>query len=187
MKLTAMAAMLLLAAGGVMAEDNATDFNAAGWRLGGSVSYAKYDTDDGTVHDGGAGFKGFATYRLNQWIGFEGSFFVSPEFDADLTPNVAGGETETTYQGITFYGIGFLPSPVERMDFYLKGGYFNFFDLTVKTDNVTTDTGSDDGLALGIGTAIDAGDNIGIRVEAHWYDTTGADLWTIDIGAEYRF
>jgi opacity protein-like surface antigen len=83
--------------------------------------------------------------------------------------------------------IGYLPLPGDRVDLFLKAGYFNFFDVNLKVDGVTSDTGSDDGLALGGGLSVGATDQIGLRVEFDWYDVSGADLYTIDIGIEYRF
>jgi len=182
MKQTAIAVLLLL----VTCSANA-DNEAAEWRIGGSLVYSDYQRNDGLVEDSGAGFKAHAQYRFNSWIGVEGGFFVSPEFKDDSTPVASGGETETTYQGVTLHGIAYIPSPVEAMDFYVKGGYFNFFDVNLKVDGVTPDTGNEDGLAFGLGTSVQAADNIGLRVEFDWYDVSDADLWTIGVGAEYRF
>ncbi|MDP6416966.1 MAG: hypothetical protein QGG54_18320, partial [Gammaproteobacteria bacterium] len=106
MKLTAMAAMLLLFTGSVIADDNAHK-----WSVGGSLSYSDYETDEGSISDGAAGFKAHAQYRLKTWASLEGAFYISPDFKGDLTPDKAGGETETSFQGITFHGIAYLPSP----------------------------------------------------------------------------
>ncbi|MFQ5635059.1 MAG: porin family protein [Gammaproteobacteria bacterium] len=182
MKYTAMAAMLLMFACGALADDE-----TAGWRVGGSLSFSDFERDDRVISDGGTGFKGFAQYRFNSWFGVEGDFYVSPEFQGDAALVSAGGEVETSYRGVSLNAIGYLPSPVERMDFYLKGGYFKFFDVNLAVDGANVDSGSEDGLALGIGTSIEARDNLGVRIEFDWYDVSGAELWTIDIGAEYRF
>ena len=160
---------------------------AAKWRVGASLSYSDYETSDVSVSDSGMGIKAHAQYLFNEWLGVEGAFYVSPEFKDIQDINVAGGETETTYQGVTLHAVGYLPSFSERIDLFLKGGYFNFYDVNLKVDGATADSGSDDGLALGFGTSFDAGNDIGVRVEFDWYDTSGAELWTIGIGAEYRF
>jgi len=184
MKLTAMAALLLLIAGSAFADENFEK-----WRVGGSVVYTDYEAvyPAGRVNTGETGFKAHAQFRPNAWLGVEMAYFLGPDLKGDLKPLQAGGESDSTYKGLTLHAIGYLPSPVERMDFFLKGGYYNF-DVNLKVDNVVTDSGSTDGLALGLGTAIDAADNLGIRVEFDWYDISGnVDMWTIGIGAEYRF
>jgi hypothetical protein len=184
MKLTAIAAMLLLVAGNATADDE-----LAKWRVGASLTYDDYEGEfaEGTVSDGGTGFKAYAQYRASSWLGLEGAFYVSPEFKDDFTPNDQGGEVEVSYQGFTFEAIGYLPSFSERMDFFVKAGYFNFYDFTAEVVDGSSSSGGADGLALGLGTAIDAGENLGIRLEFDWYDTPDAELWSIGIGAEYRF
>ncbi len=175
--------MLLFVACGVNADNN----EAAEWRVGGSLAYSEYERDDSLVDDSTTGFKVHAQYRFNSWIGVEGAYFDSPEFKGDATPLVSGGETETSFLGVIVDGIVYLPSPAERMDLFLKAGYFSFFDAKVTTDGVETDSGSEDGLTFGVGSAFQATDEIGIRVEFDWYGVSQADLWTIGIGAEYRF
>jgi opacity protein-like surface antigen len=182
MKNSAIAALLLLVACNASAADD-----AAQWRIGASMSYADYKTDDSSVDDDGTGFEFFSQYRMNSWLGVEGAFYVSPDFNGDSDLNAAGGETETTYQGVTLNAIGYLPLPVEQIDFFVKAGYFNFFDVNLKVDGVTSDTGSDDGLMLGGGISVGATDHIGLRVEYDWYDLSGAEFYTVDIGVEYRF
>ena len=184
MKLTAIAAMLLLVTGNAIADEEFTT-----WRVGASLTYDDYQGEfaEGTVNDGGSGFKAFAQYRPSSWLGLEGGFYVSPEFKGDFTPDKAGGEVEVSYQGFTFHAIGYLPSFSERMDFFVKGGYFNFYDFTAEVVDGSSSSGGADGLALGLGSSIDAGENLGIRLEFDWYDTPDADLWSIGIGAEYRF
>lgn len=163
------------------------DEKFAEWRLGGSLVYSDYQRDDGVIEDAGTGFKIFAEYRFNRWFAVEGNFFSSPDFEGDADPVAAGGEAETSMQGAILSGIAFLPSPVERIDFFAKAGYFNFFDLNLKVDGNATDTGSADGLTLGAGLAVRATESIGIRLEFDWYDLPGAELWTVGLGAEYRF
>ena len=182
MKLAAIAVLGLLFAANATADDELQK-----WRIGASLSYSDYETNDGSVSDSGMGIKAHAQYLINEWLGVEGAFYVSPEFKGIEDINVSGGETETTYQGVTLHAAGYLPSPSERIDLFLKGGYFNFYDVNLKVDGSSVDSGSDDGLTLGFGTAFDAGNDIGVRVEFDWYDTSGADLWSIGIGAEYRF
>jgi len=174
--------MLLLVACGANADNEDAE-----WRLGGTLAYSDYERDDGFVSDSGVGFKIFQQYRFNSWFGIEGAFYDSPVFKGDFTPNTAGGESETTFQGVTLDGILYLPLQVEKIDFFLKGGYFYFFNTELKVDGIKTDTSREDGYTFGGGVAFQAADKVGLRVEYDWYHVSGADLWTIGIGAEYRF
>jgi opacity protein-like surface antigen len=182
MRQTAIAAILLMLAGASNAADDVTQ-----WRIGGSVDYSDYERDDGQIKDSGTGFKFFAQYRFNSWFGAEGAFYVSPDFSGDVTPLSGGGETDTSYQGLTLHGVGYVPFPGDRFDVFLKAGYYNFFDVKLQIDGQTTDTSSEDGLALGIGSSVQATDKVGVRVEVDWYDVGGAELWTVGLGLEYRF
>ena len=180
MKQTAIAVMLLMVACTANAETEASQ-----WRVGGSLSYSEYERDDGEVDDSGIGFKVHGQYRLNSWAGIEGAYYISPDFKGNTT-QTSGGETETSYKGITVDGIVYLPAPIEEMDIFLKGGYFNF-DSELEGDSGIVGSGSEDGPKLGLGAGILTDNDIGIRVDFDWYDTSGAELWTIGIGAEYRF
>jgi len=182
MKKTANAALLLLVACSASAADDAAE-----WRIGASLGYSNYERSDGLIDNDGVSAEFFAQYRFNSWFGAEGAYYVSPEFTGDADPIAAGGETETSFQGISLSAIGYLPLPGDRIDFFLKAGYFSFFDVNLKVDGATVDTGSDSGLALGGGFSVGATDNIGLRVEVDWYDVAGAELYTVDIGVEYRF
>ncbi len=182
MKQTAIAAIFLMLA----CVANAAD-DAAQWRIGGSIDYSDYERDDKLISDTGSGFKLFAQYRFNSWFGTEGAYYVSPDFSGDVTPLSGGGETDTSYQGLMLHGIGYVPLPGDRLDVFLKAGYYNFFDVKLQIDGQTTDTSSEDGLALGIGTSLQATDHLGVRLEGDWYDIGGAELWSVGLGLEYRF
>ncbi|HJP39379.1 MAG TPA: porin family protein [Gammaproteobacteria bacterium] len=179
MKQTALAVMLLLAAGTANADNEASK-----WLVGGSLSYSEYERDDGIVDDGGVGFKVHAQYRVNSWAGIEGAYYISPDFKGNAS--TGNTESETSLEGLTLDAIVYLPSPVEEMEFFLKGGYFNF-DVDLQESGSTLDSGSEDGLKLGLGAAIRTGDNIDVRAEFDWYDTSSVELRTISIGVAYHF
>ena len=182
MKRTAIAAIFLL----IACVANA-DNEAAGWRVGGALAYGDFKRDDGLIDDTSVGFKIFAQYRFNTWLGAEGAYYNSSDFSQDTTPQAVGGEADTAFKGFSFNAIGYVPLPGDRFDLFLKAGYFDFTNVKLKVDGITTETGSEDGLTLGFGAAIRATDVIGIRVEFDWYDVNAADLWTFNMGAEYRF
>lgn len=182
MKRTAIAAIFFLVTCVASADDE-----LAGWRVGGALAYGDFERDDGSIGDSTAGFKLFAQYRFNAWLGAEGAYYNSSEFSDDLTPQQTGGEVETSYKGFSINAIGYVPLPGDRFDLFLKGGYVDFTNVKLKIDGADVSTRSEDGLTVGLGTSLQATDEIGVRLEFDWYDTTAADLWSINLGAEYRF
>jgi opacity protein-like surface antigen len=163
------------------------DNEATGWRIGGALAYGDYERSDGSIDDTAVGFKLFAQYRFSAWLGAEGAYYNSSEFSDDLTPGATGGETDTSYKGFSINGIGYIPSPGDRFDLFVKAGYVDFTNVKLKVDGVDVNTRTEDGFTLGFGASVLATDVIGIRAEFDWYDTTAADLWTFNLGAEYRF
>lgn len=182
MKKIAAAAILFTISGAVCADND-----AAGWRIGGALSYGDFERSDGSISDTSTGFKLFGQYRFNSLLGAEGAYYNSSDFSDDVTPNSPGGEVDTSYKGWSISAVGYVPLPGDRFDLFLKGGYVDFTNVKLKMDGVDLITRSEDGLTLGFGGAIKATDVVGIRIELDWYDTTGADLWTFNLGAEYRF
>ncbi len=182
MKRTAIAAILFLTAGIATAQSD-----AAGWRIGAALAYGEFERTDGLIDDSSVGFKLFAQYRFNSWIGAEGAYYNSSDFSGDTTPGAVGGEADTSYKGWSLSGVGYIPLPGDRLDLFLKAGYVDFTNIKLKIDGVELNSRSEDGLTLGLGASILATDVIGIRAEFDWYDTNGADLWTFNLGAEYRF
>jgi opacity protein-like surface antigen len=163
------------------------DNEAAGWRIGGALAYADFKRNDGLIDDSSVGFKIFAQYRFNSWLGAEGAYYNSSDFSGDTTPGAGGGEADTSYKGFSIDAIGYIPLPGDRFDLFLKAGYVDFTNVTLKIDGADVNTGTEDGLTLGFGASVRATDVIGIRVEFDWYDTNAADLWSMNLGAEYRF
>lgn len=182
MKKTAVAAFIFMIASAASADNE-----SAGWRIGGALAYGDYALSDGSISDTSVGFKLFGQYRFNSLLGAEGAYYNSAEFSDDLTPNSPGGEADTSYKGWSLSGVGYVPLPGERFDLFLKAGYVDFTNVKLKIDGADFSTRSEDGLTLGLGAAIEATEILGIRLEFDWYDTTGADLWSLNLGAEYRF
>ncbi|MDH3511189.1 MAG: porin family protein [Gammaproteobacteria bacterium] len=182
MKRTAIAAIFFL----IACVANA-DNESAGWRIGGALAYADFERSDGSIDDTSVGFKMFAQYRFNSWLGAEGAYYNSSDFSDDLTPQATGGEAKTSYKGFSINGIGYIPLPGDRIDLFLKAGYVDFTNVKLQVDGVDVNTRTEDGLTLGFGASVLATDVIGIRAEFDWYDTNAADLWSFNLGAEYRF
>jgi opacity protein-like surface antigen len=182
MKFSVIVAILFLTAGIATAESN-----APGWRVGAALAYGEFDRNDGLIDDSTVGFKLFGQYRFNSWIGAEGAYYNSSDFSGDTTPGAVGGEADTSYKGWSLSGVGYIPLPGDRLDLFLKAGYVDFTNIKLKIDGVELNSRSEDGLTLGLGASVRATDRIGIRVEFDWYDVNTADLWSFNLGAEYRF
>ena len=182
MKRIAIAAILFLITGAAIAEND-----DAGWRIGGALAYSEFDSSDGLIDDSSVGFKLFAGYRFNAWLGAEGAYYNSSDFSGDATPGAGGGEVDKSYKGFSISGVGYMPLPGDRVDLFLKAGYVDFTNVKLKLDGVDVSTSTEDGLTLGIGASVLATDVIGLRAEFDWYDTNAADLWSFNLGAEYRF
>jgi hypothetical protein len=179
---TAIAAILFLMACIATAEDD-----DAAWKIGGALAYSEFERSDGLIDDSSVGFKLFAGYRFNAWLGAEGAYYNSSDFSGDTTPGAGGGEADKSYKGFSISGVGYIPLPGDRVDLFLKAGYVDFTNVKLKLDGVEVSTSTEDGLTLGIGTSVLATDVIGIRAELDWYDTNAADLWSFSLGVEYRF
>ena len=182
MKRTAIAAIFFL-----MACVANADNDDAGWRIGGALAYSEFDRSDGLIDDSTTGFKLFAGYRFNSWLGAEGAYYNSADFSGDLTPGAGGGEADISYKGFSISGVGYIPLPGERVDLFVRAGYVDFTNVKLKIDGADVNTRTEDGLTLGLGTSLLVTDAIGIRLEFDWYDTNAADLWSFNLGAEYRF
>lgn len=182
MKRTAIAALFFL-----MACVAHADNEAAGWRVGGGLAYGDFKRDDGLIDDSTMGYKLFAQYRFNSWIGAEGAYYDSGDFSGDTTFGAEGGEADIFYHGFSIDAIGYIPVPSDRVDLFLKAGYVAFTNVELTVDGNDAGSTDEDGLTYGLGISIRATDKVGIRVEFDWYDTNAAELWSINIGAEYRF
>ncbi len=182
MKRTAIAAILLLIAFSAQAEEN----EAAQWRVGASASFADFERDDGLISDSSVGFKLNAQYKFNRWFGVEGGYYVSADFSQDLTPNDPGGNTDQSFKGVSLHAIGYIPLSSDDIELFVKVGYYDF-DIELAQEGTISQTGSDDGLAVGFGTSIYVHDQLSVRTEFDWYGTQDSALWAVSLGVEYRF
>jgi len=182
MKRTAIATILLLIAFSAQAAEDGT----AQWRIGASSSFADFERDDGLISDSSVGFKLNAQYKFNRWFGVEGGYYVSADFSQDLTPSEPGGNADQSFKGISLHAIGYIPIGSDDFELYVKAGYYDF-DIELVQENAITQTGSDDGLAVGFGASFYVSDQLGVRTEIDWYDTQDSALWAVSLGVEYRF
>lgn len=168
-----------------LASDVFADEPAPGVLIGGSAVTAGLDRDDSTIDDSGIGFKLFGQYRLNSWLGLEGSYYNSGEFESNAT-SAGGNRFELLYEGFRIDAVGYIPLPWEQVEFFLRAGHF-FFDVESKVNGSSTGTGGDNGVVLGTGIAVQVTDHLHFRTAVDWYDADLADLASIELGLEYRF
>jgi OOP family OmpA-OmpF porin len=156
------------------------------WNAGIAASFGEYSFDSAQLDDSSAGFKLFAGYRVNQWLGLEGGYLNFGDFDEDLDPPNPGGSATADIDG--FSGSVLLYAPVENEDFeiYGKAGYY-FFDQEVVVDDSVAASNSPDGILLGAGGRLFVSEQFAVRGEAEWFDIDDGSLWTLNIGFEYLF
>jgi len=183
MKRTTMVA-ICLALAFIASNASAQDDTKAGWQIGASVVTGLLKRDDDLIDNNAFGFRIFTQYRFNKWFGIEGSYYNSDDFSKDAIK--PGEPLDVLYRGPQIEGILYIPSPMEELDIFVKGGYFDFsVSSTIGGDN--SSSGSDTGAVFGAGVALKITERMSFRTALDWYDVTDAELWTVDLGLEYHF
>lgn len=156
-----------------------------GWLVGISGMLTSYDIDGTNFDDDAVGGKLSVQYRINKYIGIEGSWLESGNFSADLEPTSPGGGTDVDVGGMSIHAIAYLPFGSEDIQLYGKGGIYDV------NQNLDTDTGSSsrsaNGMTFGAGTQIAVSSNFSLRLEGDWFDLDGGDFWTVSLGVNYHF
>ncbi|MCC5794284.1 MAG: porin family protein [Chromatiales bacterium] len=181
--------ILMAAVLGVSAVTLAHADTHKGWSIGAAAVFADFNDDENFFDDSSVGFKLSAGYRFNKYFGLEGAYVNTGDFSGAVPEELGelvSGNVELSFRGFTAHAVGFIPVPVEDLQPFIRVGYFDFSrDIS---DSVTTlGLGSNDGLAVGVGTFIRISDDFDIRAEFDWYDAQDADLWSINLGLQYRF
>ena len=165
--------------------DNQTD-NKAGWNLGIAAAFGQYQFDSNQLDDSSVGFKLFAGYRFNQWLGLEGAYHNFGDFQEDTTPAVPGGNAIAQIDGFSASALFFLPFGGEDFELFGKAGFYSF-NQNVFVDNATVGSNSPDSLHLGAGARFFISDQLAVRSEADWFYVDKGDLWSLNLGFEYQF
>lgn len=176
-------AILLLALFALAA--NAQDEQRSGWRIGAGAAFTEFSTDDDNFDDSQVGFNLSAAYRFNNWIGIEGGYFNSSDFEARFPPGFTPTQASIAYQGFYVAGLGYL-SLGDEIDLYAKLGFFDF-DSQLSTDGGVDSSARTDGPLGGVGAIIHVSDSVGIKAEFDYFDIDEAELWTVILGIEYMF
>jgi OOP family OmpA-OmpF porin len=173
-------AALVLAAFGVQADDNAK------WRVGGGAAFSDFEDDTGVIDDNQVGFALFGQYQFNQWIGVEGGYLNTGDFEGRLGSGASQEKLELSFRGFQIAGVIYAPIGQDDIDLYGKVGFFDF-DVDLSSDGTISDSGHQDGAYAGAGAVVNIAEQWGIRAEFDWYDAEDADFWTAIIGVEYQF
>jgi hypothetical protein len=174
-------ALMLVVSGAYAAEsDN------AGWRIGFGAAFSEFSTDDNLIDDSQVGFNLSGGYRFNDWLGIEGGYLNTSDFEARLPAGSSPATASIAYQGFYIAGVGYIPIPSDEIDLYLKAGFYDF------NSQLTTDGGVDssarvDGAMVGGGAILHISDQFGIKAEFDYFDVDQADLWSVILGLEYSF
>ncbi|MCL4792712.1 MAG: outer membrane beta-barrel protein [Gammaproteobacteria bacterium] len=156
-----------------------------GLLVGVSGMLTSYEIDGDVFDDEAVGGKLSVQYRINRYIGIEGSWLDSGNFSEDTNPAGPGGGVDVDLHGITIQAIGYLPMPSEDIQVYGKGGIYDF-DQNLDTDSGSSSRGAD-GLTFGAGAQIAVSSKVSLRLEGDWFDLDGGDFWTVSLGVNWHF
>jgi opacity protein-like surface antigen len=161
------------------------------WYLGGAVVFSNVQFDDEAIDDDAVGGKLTLGYQANEWFGVEGSWLNSGDFEDDQTPADNGGDASLDLSGFIVDAVAYAPFGTEDVRFFGKAGFYRFRQSLDVTDDVGVVSQSSarniDGLTLGAGLRVRIAERVDIRAEGEWFDLDGADLWSLSLGADYRF
>ncbi len=169
------------------------DINAS--RFADGLADAGYSVSDVSVDDNSTGWKVFAGYMFNEYVGVQGSYVDLGELESEFTASVPPDEIDallaTGAELLPGRGEGFLADlllqyPVsERVSLYLTLGIF-FADPDVSQTVVSGGTGTatrsddDNDFAGSIGVKYSASDSFDLKVGYESYEIDGD---SIDVGA----
>jgi len=186
MKRIVFAAMVLgLVAVSAQAQDQATN-DAAKWRVGGGAAFGDFEGDGNIIDDNQVGFALFGQYQFNKWVGVEGGYLNTGDFEGRIGTGSSREKLDLSFRGFHIAGVVYAPIGQEDIDLYAKVGFYDF-DTDVSSNGAITDSGHQDGAMAGAGAVVNIAENWGIRAEFDWFDVEDADFWTAILGVEYHF
>ncbi|MEZ5563651.1 MAG: outer membrane beta-barrel protein [Gammaproteobacteria bacterium] len=170
------------------------DMNAPGWRAGIAASFANFKGDDvpapelgdGFIDDNSVGFKAYAQYKINDWFGLEGAYHNTGEFEDKSKSLDLPGKLNLSFSGFSAQGLLYVPSPSEDVQLYVKAGFYDFDD-ELDQNSSTISSSSESGLVGGAGAVIEFSENLGIRADVDWFDAEVGNLFSVNLGIQYRF
>ncbi|WKZ11848.1 MAG: OmpA family protein [Gammaproteobacteria bacterium] len=161
-----------------------------GWRVGAAASFSDFEWTDGDldlIDDNTLGLKLSVQYRLNSWLGVEGAYHNTGDFEEFSTkPAPNDGNLELNFDGFSGALLGYIPIPTDEVSVYLKAGLYSF-DGELSRNGTVTSTSSEEGVMAGAGAIIHIAERLGMRADLDWFDAEVGDLWSANLGLEYSF
>jgi opacity protein-like surface antigen len=189
MKRMAVLGLLALASWAAQADEG-----PKGWSAGVAASFGQFDGSDvaapelgsGFIKDNTVGYKLYGQYRLNKWVGLEGAYHFSGNFEDKSSNPDFPGKLELNFSGFSAQGLLFIPTTLEDFDAYVKAGIYDFDDELV-VDGTTNSNSSERGLVAGLGVVFHLSELVGFRLEYEYFDADVGDLSAVNLGAEFKF
>lgn len=186
-----MAVLGLLALASLSAQ---ADQSVPGWRAGVAASFGTFQGDDvpaaelgqDFVDDNAIGYKFYGQYRFNDWLGLEGAYHLSGNFEDRSTSEALPGKLELTFSGFSAQALLYVPTTIDDFDFYVKAGMYDFDD-ELAVDGTTNSNSSERGLAAGAGVIFRLSETLGFRAEYEYFDADVGDLSAVNLGVEFSF
>ncbi len=189
MKRTALLGLLALVSWSAHA-----DLNEPGLRIGVATSFGIFRGDNVPdaaldskfIDDNSVGFKVYAQYKLNDWIGFEGAYHSPGEFEDTSKSPLLPGKLGLSFTGFSAQGLLYVPMPSEDIQAYVKAGYYDFDD-ELSLDGSSISSSSETGLVAGAGALIEISERLAIRADFDWFDARVGSLRLVNLGVQYSF
>lgn len=170
------------------------DLNAPGWRSGAAISFGTFKGDDVPapelgnkfIDDNANGFKLYGQYLFNDWLGMEGAYHYTGEFEDSSKSLSLPGKLKLSFSGFSLQGILYVPMPSDEVQVYVKAGFYDFDD-ELSLEGSTISNSSESGLVAGAGAVIEISDHWGIRADLDWFDAKAGDLSSVNFGVQYSF
>ena len=170
------------------------DLNVPGWRAGVAASFANFrgsdvpDPELGNkfIDDNAVGAKVYGQYQFNDWFGIEAAYHNTGEFEDKSTSLTLPGKLKLSFSGFSAQGLLYVPSPSDEVQFYVKAGFYDFDD-ELELDGSNISSSSESGLVAGAGAVIEIAERLGIRADVDWFDAKVGDMYSVNLGIQYRF
>jgi len=170
------------------------DQSVPGWRAGVAASFGSFKGDDvpaeqldnSFINDNAIGYKFYGQYRFNDWLGLEGAYHLSGNFEDRSKNEALPGKLELTFSGFSAQGLLYIPTTVEDFDAYVKAGIYDFDD-ELAVDGTTNSNSSERGLVAGAGVIFRLNELLGFRAEYEYFDADVGDLSAVNLAVEFSF
>jgi opacity protein-like surface antigen len=165
-----------------------------GWRAGAAATFGAFEGDDVPaaelgdkfINDNAVGYKLFAQYRFNEWLGLEGAYHMSGNFEDRSSDPILPGKLELTFSGFSAQGLLYIPTTIDDFDAYVKAGVYDFDD-ELAIDGTTNSNSSERGLVAGAGFVFNLSETLAFRAEYEYFDADVGELTGVNLGVQFSF